>query len=322
MLLAFAAILLGLIVLVWSSDKFVDNAAFIAENFGVSKLMVGLTVVALGTSAPEILVSAIASYQGAPGLAVGNALGSNIANIGLVLGVTAMVVAIPVHALSAKQDFPIYLCITAVVAWVLADGRLALLDSLVLLSCFVLVIFLVVRFRSKIKDPVLLNDLLDEGTAEIPVSNTKAIVGFVIGLVFLLLSSRLLVWGAVSVAESLGVDELIIGLTIVAIGTSLPELAASLSSALKNHHDLAIGNIVGSNILNLLAVLPLPGLIQASDIQAEIFSRDYLAMLILSLMMAAFIWLPLKSPKVTRIKGLALVLAYFAYMAVLIQASR
>ncbi len=321
MFLACSAIIVGLVVLVWSADRFVEGAAQIAENFGVTKLMVGLTVVAFGTSAPEILVSSIASFQGAPELAVGNALGSNIANIGLVLGITALVVSVPVHPLSAKQDLPIYLVVCALVAWVLVDRELNMTDTILLFSALVIIVFLVVRYRSKVKDPVLLAELIEEGEHAQQAEQAKAFDAwrdFFVGLVFLLLSSRLLVWGAVEVAEGFGVDELLIGLTIVAIGTSLPELAASLSSALKNHHDLAIGNILGSNILNLLAVLPLPGLISASIVQDEIFTRDFFAMAVLSVMMALFVFIPWGKAKVGRLKGLVLLMTYVVYVFVLL----
>jgi cation:H+ antiporter len=320
MLVAVLAILFGLIVLVWSSDKFVDGAAAIAENFGISKLMVGLTVVAFGTSAPEILVSAISSFGGFPELAVGNALGSNIANIGLVLGITALFVNIPVHRLSATQDLPVYLIVTLITGWVLHDSILNGVDGLLLLSSLAVVVFLIIRYRSKVKDPVILGELVEEAE-EFQASNAKALVSFFVGLVLLLLSSRLLVWGAVEIANKLGVDDLIIGLTIVAIGTSLPELAATLTSALKKHHDLAIGNVMGSNILNLLAVLPLPGLISSSEISETIFQRDYMVMVALSLMMTAFIFLPRKSAQITRIKGLALVAAYGFYLFMLVKST-
>jgi cation:H+ antiporter len=313
MLLAILAIILGLVVLVWSSDKFVDGAAAIAESAGISKLMVGLTIVAFGTSAPEILVSAFASFTGAAGLAVGNALGSNIANIGLVLGVTALVVSIPVHKLTAKQDLPVYLIVALVAGWVLHDSTLDLIDSLVLLGGLCTVTFLVIRYRSKVKDPVLIEELTEEAEEHFSDTN-KAYTAFIVGLVLLLLSSRALVWGAVQVADAFGIDEVIIGLTIVAIGTSLPELAATLTSALKNHHDLAIGNVMGSNVLNLLAVLPLPGLIASNGLPEQVFQRDYAMMLLLSLMMAVFMFVPSTNASISRLKGGLLLATYLAYL--------
>lgn len=321
MLIPCIAIVVGLLVLVWSSDKFVDGAASLAENFGISKLMIGLTVVAFGTSAPEILVSAIASYQGSAELAVGNALGSNIANIGLVLGVTAMVVSIPVHRLSAVQDLPIYLWVIALTGWILHDSFFSQFDAALLLINLAILAFLVLRYRSRVKDPVLLDALTGEVEEHEVGDNKKAFFIFSLGLVFLLLSSRLLVWGAVEIAHIMGVSELIIGLTIVAIGTSLPEFAATLASALKNHHDIAIGNVLGSNILNLLIVFALPGLIAPGALSESIFYRDYFAMLILSLLMTLFIFVPYKNPKITRAKGFVLVSVYCVYVAVLVKAT-
>lgn len=318
MYLYFLAIAVGLVLLVWSSDKFVDGAAAIAENLGISKLMVGLTIVAFGTSAPEILVSAIASFDGSPGLAVGNALGSNIANIGLVLGITAVIVNVPVHKLSARQDLPVYLIVCVLTAWVLHDNFLGPMDTLILFTALAAITFLVIFVRSKVADPLLVKELTEEAEYH-QKDNLRASIEFVVGLLVLLLSSRLLVWGAVSVAEDMGIDEVVIGLTIVAIGTSLPELAATLTSALKNHHDLAIGNILGSNILNLLVVLPLPGIIDAGVLDLDVFHRDYAVMAAMSLLMAAFVFVPWKNPNINRLKGVVLVSAYASYLFVLVR---
>lgn len=318
MYLYFLAIAVGLVLLVWSSDKFVDGAAAVAENFGISKLMVGLTIVSFGTSAPEILVSAIASFDGAPGLAVGNALGSNIANIGLVLGITAVIVNVPVHKLSARQDLPVYLIVCVLTAWVLHDNFLGPMDTLILFTTLFAISFLVIFVRSKVTDPLLIKELTEEAEYH-QKGNLRASIEFVVGLLVLLLSSRILVWSAVSVAEGLGIDEVVIGLTIVAIGTSLPELAATLASALKKHHDLAIGNILGSNILNLLVVLPLPGIINAGVLDMDVFRRDFAVMAFMSLLMAAFVFIPRKNPNINRLKGVVLVSAYASYLFVLVQ---
>jgi len=327
-MLATLAVFTGLIILVWSSEKFVDGAAAIAENFGISKLMIGLTIVAFGTSAPEILVSTIASFEGISGLAVGNALGSNIANIGLVLGVTAMVVAIPVHKLTSSQDLPIYLVVCLLTAWVLHDNYLGPLDTLILFAALVVIVTLVIRVRSKVKDPVLVEELREEAAVHHD-SNRRALIEFVFGLLFLLLGSRLLVWGAKEIAVGFGISDVVIGLTIVAIGTSLPELAASLMSALKKHHDLAIGNVLGSNILNLLAVLPLPGIIDEGSLEVSVFERDFSVMMGMSLLMALFVFFPKgvgldgREDQVTigRTKGIILLLAYSAYLFSLVRSS-
>lgn len=317
MLLASLAIVIGLAILVWSSDLFVDGAAAIASHAGISKLMVGLTIVAFGTSAPEIIVSAFASYEGAIGLSVGNALGSNITNIGLVLGFTALFVSIPVHALIARQDIPIYFVVIALTGWILFDNTVSLIDALMAFTLLAFIAFLVVRYRSKVKDVILLEEAEEEVQA-MDSSNTRAILKFLFGLALLLISSRMLVWGAIGIAKHFGVDDVIIGLTIVAIGTSLPELAATLGSALKNHPDMAIGNVVGSNIVNLLAVLPLPGIIHLGILPNEVFQRDYLVMLVISLMFALFVFLPRKTLVINRTKGAVLLVSYAAYLGYLI----
>ncbi len=317
MLLAFLAILVGLVILVWSSDLFVDGAAAIAYHAGISKLMVGLTIVAFGTSAPEILVSAFASYEGAIGLSVGNAIGSNITNIGLVLGLTAIFVSIPVHSLIARQDIPVYLLVIVLTGWILHDDSVSLLDALAAFSLLAVIAFLVIRYRSKMKDAVLIEEAEEEVEWK-DTTNNKAILKFLVGLALLLVSSRILVWGAIEVAKHFGVDDVIIGLTIVAIGTSLPELAATLGSALKNHPDIAIGNVVGSNILNLLAVLPLPGVLHLGLLPEDVFQRDFLAMLLISLMLTVFVFLPRKALIINRVKGIVLLVSYTAYLSYLI----
>ncbi len=224
-------------------------------------MLIGLTIVGLGTSAPEILVSAMASFQGNPGLAIGNALGSNIANIGLILGVTALIVPLTVCSNALRREYPILLAICMLVLVLMLDGELGRLDGVILMASLVLVIVglarIALRSRTE-KDP-----MTSEYEAEMSeaLSTKSAIIWFVIGLGLLLFSSRLLVWGAVNIALSFGISDLVIGLTIVALGTSLPELAASITSALKNEHDIAIGNVIGSNIYNLLAVLSVPGVI-------------------------------------------------------------
>lgn len=330
LVLPLVAIVIGLVALVWSSDKFVDGAVAIAERLGVSKLMVGLTIVALGTSAPEMLVSAFAAASGAPTLAIGNALGSNITNIGLVLGVTAMFVSLPINSLSMKQDIPVYLAVVLVTAFVLYDHYLGSVDGFILVAAFLVIFSLLIGFRAKIKDPKIVETIektvvghegIEVQTPETEHSIANALLWFGVGLAVLLLSSKLLVWGAVEVATLMGVSEVVIGLTIVAIGTSLPELAATLGSALKKHHDLAIGNIVGSNILNLVAVLPIPALMAPGAIEAEIFQRDFFMMFMLSLIMVLFIYMPFKKGLLTRAKGFVLLSSYLAYLGYLLSVS-
>jgi len=315
------AILLGLIVLVWSADKFVYGAASLAKSLGMSSLMIGLTIVALGTSAPEILVSIISSSSGSPVLAIGNALGSNIANIGLVLGVTTLVCALPTPARIRKKELPILLIITVVAIGLLYGNSFGVWDGVVLLVG--LILFMVWLFldskNSTDIDPAGIDTLEDEIDSSL--STQKAFAWFIFALALLLGSSRSLVWGATEIATSLDIDEVIIGLTIVAIGTSLPELAASVASALKKQHDIAIGNIVGSNILNLVAVLPFPGLIAPSIISDEIFWRDGLTVIGLTFLFALFIYASGKNGKLGRFHGASFLCIYGGYLLYLYQSS-
>ncbi len=310
------AILFGLILLVWSSDKFVEGAASIAQNYGVSKLMIGLTIVALGTSAPEMLVSAFASITGSPHLALGNAIGSNIANIGLVLGFTAMIVAIPVHNICLKQDLPVYLIIVSITYLMMLDNELGFIDGCILFIALVSIIILLIKVRSKIDDLVVLSEYEDEVHE---MESSKAYFWFITGLLILIASSRVLVWGSVEYARYFEISEVIIGLTIVAIGTSLPELAATLTSALKNHHDMAIGNIIGSNILNIVAVLTIPALLSPGPLEANTLTRDMPVMTGLTVLMALYIYMPWKKALFNRIKGTTLLIVYIAYLTWLVK---
>ncbi len=312
LLLACAAILGGFLALMWSADRFVSGAAATARNLGMSPLLIGLTVVSLGTSAPEILVSAIASFTDYPGLAVGNAIGSNIANIGLVLAITALICPLPIHSGLLKRELPLLLVVTLIAGYCLLDNRISLIDSLLLLAMMVATLYLLIRWQKGAH-----HDALEqEEDEEIPtLSQGKASWLLLSGLLILLGSSRLLVWGATEIAMALGVSDLVIGLTVVAIGTSLPELAASVVSALKKHHDIALGNVVGSNIFNLLTVLPVPGLIKQVTLDAEVFSRDYLAMLAITVLLIAMIFI--RRQLLPRAGGLVLLLAYAGYMGTL-----
>ena len=257
MILAAAAVIIGLVLLVWSADLFVAGAASIAENLGLSPVIIGLTIVSLGTSAPEILVAVIAALAGAGELAVGNALGSNIANIGLVLGVTVLVVPLLIRQNCIRVELPTLLIVTLGTWLLLLDGLLSRLDGLLMIGGLALILVQMVRARAG--DRVVRAE--SEGEDLPHLKPGRAWLAFIAGLALLVGSSRLLVWGATTIATQLGVSELIIGLTIVAVGTSLPELAATLAGALKGHTEIAIGNIIGSNLFNLLAVMSIPGVI-------------------------------------------------------------
>jgi len=312
MLYPILALISGLILLVWSADRFVIGAAATAKNFGMSPMLIGLTIVSFGTSAPEILVSFMASTSGAGDLAIGNALGSNIANIALVLGITALIAPLPVKSGVLKKELPLLLGVTILAGVLLFDLHLGQLDGIILLVALAVCLYLFSRFQKNAS-----KDSLVEEEEELPsLENRKAIFWLILGLVILALSSKLLVWGASEIAYSLGVSKLVVGLTIVAIGTSLPELAASVASALKNHHDIAIGNVVGSNIFNLVAVMAIPGLIAPIGMDEIVLQRDYVAMLGLTFLLLAFaLWQ--KPPSISRFEGGILASAYAGYLILL-----
>jgi len=321
MLYAIASIVLGLGLLVWSADRFVVGAAGLARNLGVPPLLIGLTVVGFGTSAPEILVSTMAALQGNPGLAIGNAIGSNIANIALILGMTALIAPLTVKSHVLRREYPILLAVSVGAYLLLRDGALDRIDGIVLLCALVVSMLLLVRIgmQRDNHDP-----LVDELEAEIPadMSTLGAIGWFVLGLALLIVSSRMLVWGAVEVALEFGVSDLVIGLTIVAIGTSLPELAASIMSALKKEHDLAIGNVIGSNIWNLLAVLGIPGLLAPGLLPAGAVERDMLVMLALTLALFIMGRASKTHGVINRVEGGLLLACFIGYQGWLIYSIR
>ncbi len=311
---AIAALFAGLIILVWSADRFVLGAAATARVMGVSPLVIGLTIVSLGTSAPEMFVSTMAALDGSGGLAIGNAIGSNIANIALVLGVTALVAAIPLQKQLIKKEIPLLLLVTIIAGLVLADLKLDLFDAIILIIALVIAIYLLFQQSSDSGEAIIDEDEQAEIDA---MPAKKAICWLVLGLAALMISSKMLVWGATTIAQAFGISDLVIGLTIVAIGTSLPELAASVASALKGHHDIAIGNIIGSNIFNLLAVLPIPGLVAPLVIDSIVIERDYMTMLGLTVGLIAIIALSFRRGVIPRFTGVILLAAYVAYMALL-----
>ncbi|MBL6715963.1 MAG: calcium/sodium antiporter [Pseudomonadales bacterium] len=274
LLLTLGTLGVGLLLLLWSADRFVAGAAATARSLGVSPLMIGLTIVSFGTSAPEILVSLAAAREGTPLLAVGNALGSNITNIGLVLGVTALLVPLPVPKAIVRKEGPWFFGSALLALAVFWDGALSSLESLVLLA--VLAAFAVALLRRPET-----GGAGDDG--DLPTyGRGVALLWLLLGLALLLLAADLLVWSASTLARAMGVSELVIGLTVVAIGTSLPELAATAGAALKGHTDIAVGNVLGSNILNILAVMAVPGLFGTFALTPEVLYRDGLTMLGLS----------------------------------------
>jgi len=312
MLLAATAIVIGLLILIWGADRFVLGAAALARSLGVPPLLIGLTVVGFGTSAPEILVSTMAALEGSPGIAIGNALGSNIANIALILGATALFSPLTVRSDMLRREYPLLLAVSAGAFLLLMDGHLGVIDGIILLTGLVICMLLLVRIGLRRRDH---DPLAEEMEAEIPsdLSALAASAWFLVGLAALVVSSRMLVWGAIEIAVAFGISDLVIGLTIVAVGTSLPELAAAIMSAVKNEHDLAIGNVVGSNIWNLLAVLGIPGLLAPGVIPPEVANRDMLVMLALTLALFMMGRSSHTHGTINRLEGGLLLSAFIAY---------
>ncbi len=310
------AIIAGFVLLVWGADRFVDGASSLARNLGISPLVIGLTIVGFGTSAPEILIGALASFDGAPALAVGNAIGSNIANVGLVLGITLLIRPLIINSDTLRREFPV-LAVVMLLAFILMyDQYLSRFDGGILFVGFMLMLIVMTWFAisSSKSDP--LQQEFEQELAVPVMTSAQSVLKFMIGLVTLLVGSKLLVWGAVGVAQMFGVSELIIGLTIVAIGTSLPELAASIASVLKAEPDIAVGNIIGSNIFNLLAVLAMPGLIAPSILDPAVLSRDYVVMVSLVVLLFAFASSN-KQGRIGRLAGGVMLLVYIGYNGLL-----
>lgn len=312
MLLSIAAIIAGFALLVWGAERFVTGAAAIARNLGVTPMLIGLTIVGFGTSAPEILVSGMAAFQNNPGLAIGNSLGSNIANIALILGLTALIAPLKVRSETLRREYPMLLMVCLVTLLLLLDGELGVGDGLILLAGLALMLYgaIYIGRHSRASDP-----MESEYAAEIPqdMAMGGALLLFLLGLGLLLFSSKILVWGAINIATAFGVSDLVIGLTIVALGTSLPELAASITSALKGEHDIAIGNVLGSNMYNLLAVLAMPGLIAPGEFAPEVLSRDMPVMIALTLALFVMGYGFGGQGMINRFEGAILTLCFLGY---------
>lgn len=313
------AVLGGFILLVWSAERFVLGASAIASNLGVSPLVIGMTIMGFGTSAPEMLVSGMAAWNGNPAMGVGNALGSNIANIGLVLGITALVVPLSVNSRILRREYPLLFAITLLAGVLLLDGRLDQLDGGILLAGTVLLVgwlTWMARHPPNTDSPDT-DPLETEFETEIPtgISTGRALFWTLLGLVVLVLSSRLLVGGATDIARDLGISDLVIGLTIIAVGTSLPELAASVMSALKGEDDMAVGNIIGSNMFNLLAVLALPGLIAPSVLEPAVLLRDFPVVLALTVALFIMAYGFTGPGRINRVEGGLLLTSFVAYMS-------
>lgn len=321
MLLALIAVVVGLVLLIWSAEKFIDGAAATSRWLGLSPLLIGMLVIGFGTSAPEMMVSVLAAMQGNPGLAVGNAYGSNIANIGLVLGFVALLAPLAVHSSVIRKEMPLLLVVMLVTGLILLDGWVARWEAVcLLLALLIFIVVSIVRSRGQ-QDDALVSEVA-ETLDNKPMSRGTAIMWTVVGLVLLIVSSRLLVWGAVEIAVRFGVSDLIIGLTVVAIGTSLPELASSITALRRNEHDMVLGNVVGSNLFNSLAVVGLAGVIAPIESGQEVLQRDWSVMLVMTVLMMifAFSWRG-RPRRINRFEGgslLALFIAYTGYMVSLV----
>jgi cation:H+ antiporter len=316
MTMAFLAIAFGLSLLVWSAGRFVEGSAATARHFGMPPLLIGMVIVGFGTSAPEMVVSALAATQGNPGLALGNAYGSNITNIALILGVTALISPIAVHSQVLRKELPILTAITALAAWQIWDGNITRPEALVLLGVFAALMTWTIWQGMQKKADALGNEMAQELEVHaMPLS--RAVVWLVVGLVLLIASSRILVWGAVEIARNFGVSDLIIGLTIVAVGTSLPELASSVIATRKGEHDIALGNILGSNLFNTLAVVGIAGVIHPMAVGPEVFSRDILVMAVLTVSLFVFGYGFRGPGRINRFEGAALLVGYAGYTAYL-----
>lgn len=317
MLIASLAILAGLALLVWSADRFVEGSAAAAGHFGMPPLLIGMVVVGFGTSAPEMVVSALAASQGNPGLALGNAYGSNITNIALILGITAVIAPIAVHSQVMRKELPILALVTLAAAWLLFDGELSRLDAAGLLVLFALLLGWSIWSGMRKTDDVFATEM-DAELAAHPMPIRNAMLWLVVGLVLLIISSRILVWGAVDLATRFGVSDLVIGLTIVAIGTSLPELASSIIAARKGEHDLALGNILGSNLFNTLAVVGIAGSIAPMAVANEVLIRDIPVMVGLTLALFVLGYGFRGPGRINRVEGAGLLAVFVGYTAYLL----
>lgn len=314
------ALTAGLILLVWSADRFVDGSASTAKYFGMPPLLIGMVIVGFGTSMPEMVVSSMAAIDGNTGIALGNAYGSNIVNIALILGVSALISPIIVHSAVLRKELPVLILVTLGSVILLLDFNLSRADALILLGIFVaLMAWTVSQGLKKNNDPIGLDIQNELSENSMPLK--KALFWLVVGLVLLILSSRILVWGAIELAKIFGISDMVIGLTIVAVGTSLPELASSVIAARKGEHDIALGNIIGSNLFNSLAVVGVAGIIHPFIIEPIVVYRDMAVMTLLTLFLFVICYgFNGLQGRINRFEAAALLLIYVGYTSWLILA--
>jgi len=312
------SLVIGLVVLVWSADKFVDGASAIAKHYGMPPLLIGMVIIGFGTSAPELVVSTLASFQGNSGIALGNAYGSNITNIALILGVTSILMPISVHSQVLRKELPILTLITLLSIGLIYDFNLSRLDAFLLLLIFSLLMGWTIWQGLKKSKDAFAQEMEAELKDVKTVSIKKSYLYLIAGLVLLIISSRILVYGAVGIATALGVSDIIIGLTVVAVGTSLPEFASSIIAARKGEPDIALGNVLGSNLFNTLAVVGLAGVIHPLSFDKEIIYRDVSVMLLLTISLFLFGYGFKGEGRINRIEGGILLASYIGYVGYLI----
>lgn len=313
MLTPILAIAIGLVILVWSAEHFVQASVRVAQHFGLSALFIGMVIVGFGTSAPELVVSLLAATSGNSGIALGNAYGSNICNIALILGGTALLRPMRIARSVAGRDMPILLGVSLVAAWQLHDLKVSRLDALLLLGLFAAALWYLARNDQKpTEEPSATH------VADLPRTWLMPSLRLLGGLALLIASSRLLVWGAVELAQAVGVSDLVIGLTIVAVGTSLPELASSIIAARKGEHDIALGNIIGSNLFNTTVVVGIAGLVAPMTAELSIIKRDIPVMLVLTFALFAYAFWQRRAGTLGRATGGVMLASYIAYTAYLL----
>lgn len=316
MIEAVAFLIIGLIFLVWSADKLVYGSAALARNFGISPLVIGMTILAMGSSAPEMMVSATAALDGKTDTAVGNVIGSNIANIALILGITAMIKPLSISSPVLRRELPLMIGVTLIAGAILWDNHLGFYEGVLLLGLFV--IFILAMLRIGRKEQPNGDVLLEEQEQDVPegVDNKIALMWVVIGLIILPIAADTLVDSSVVIAKYFGMSDLVIGLTIIAVGTSLPELAASVAGVMKGEDDMAVGNIIGSNVFNILAVMGIPGILNPSILSELVMGRDFWVMLAVSLLLVVMALG--KSRSINRFEGAFLVVVFIAYQSYLV----
>ena len=314
MLISIISLVSGFILLIWSADAFTDNGAKIANIFKISPLIIGILIFGFGTSAPEMLVSGLAAFEGHPELSVGNAFGSNILNIALVLGVTAMIMPIKIELKVIKKEWLYLMFATLIAGLLLWDRHLGVMDGTILFG--LLAVFLLYTFNESKKD----HHEFDNLSSKIDIDQKGRIwIILLISFIVLLVSAKLIVYGGTSLAVQFGVSDLIIGLTVVALGTSLPELAVSITSAIKKQHAMVVGNIIGSNLFNTVGVLAIPGLISPLYVPEKLITRDYPFMLVLTTLIFVFVASHKFSKEITisRLEGALFILILFFYLYLL-----